>query len=76
MIASPRNRLAWLIGGLLLPLLGPFAKPAYALAPGAVSITMTTDPLLVSDSNNCSGGAGPHAAYVGFRLKFPFDKSP
>jgi uncharacterized repeat protein (TIGR01451 family) len=41
---------------------------ALALSPGQVSVTMTTDPLLVSDSNNCAGGAGPRAAYVGFRI--------
>jgi uncharacterized repeat protein (TIGR01451 family) len=32
------------------------------------SITMVTDPLLVSDSNGCSTGAGPRAAYVGFKV--------
>jgi hypothetical protein len=50
----------------LSPLLRP-AESAYALSPGAVSITMTTDPFLVLDSNSpCV--QGPNAAYVGFRI--------
>jgi uncharacterized repeat protein (TIGR01451 family) len=50
----------------LSPLLRP-AGSAYALSPGAVSITMTTDPFLVLDSNSpCV--QGPNAAYVGFRV--------
>jgi uncharacterized repeat protein (TIGR01451 family) len=50
----------------LSPLLRP-AGSAYALSPGAVSITMTTDPLLVVDSNSpCV--QGPNAAYIGFRV--------
>ncbi len=46
----------------------PFLSLALALSPGQVSVTMVTDPFLVSDSNNCGGGAGPRAAYVGFRI--------
>ncbi|MDX2004680.1 MAG: hypothetical protein SFU83_05320 [Meiothermus sp.] len=50
---------------LLCALLG---SEALALSPGSITAVMTTDNLLTSDSNNCSGGAGPRAAYVGFRF--------
>jgi uncharacterized repeat protein (TIGR01451 family) len=55
-------QLVWLIGVVLT------GHPAYALSSGQVSVTMTTDSSLVSDSNACSTGAGPRAAYVGFRI--------
>src|SRR5690349_16524771 len=44
------------------------------LTAGQVSITLITGDngaglqKLISDSNNCTGGDGPHAAYIGFRV--------
>jgi uncharacterized repeat protein (TIGR01451 family) len=55
-------QLVWLIGVVLV------SHPAYALSSGQVSVTMTTDSALVSDSNACSTGVGPRAVYVGFRV--------
>lgn len=58
------------LGALVLLLVALLAHtPAvHAINPGDVTITMTTSPTFVSDSNNCSGGDGPHAAYIGFRI--------
>ena len=58
------------VAAFLLLIVGPLwlVPAAHAIAPGDVSIVMTTSPTFVSDSNNCSGGDGPHAAYVGFKV--------
>lgn len=42
--------------------------PARALTTGDLTITLTTSPSLVVDSNSCGTQTGPLAAYVGFRI--------
>jgi uncharacterized repeat protein (TIGR01451 family) len=44
------------------------AAPAWGLSSGQVSIRLASGPKFVSDSNNCSGGDGPHAAYVAYAI--------
>ncbi|GAB4147091.1 MAG: hypothetical protein OHK0017_08390 [Patescibacteria group bacterium] len=56
-----------LIAGTFL-LIDQNPQPAYALSPGDASITMTSNPLLVADSNSCGTTTGPNAAYVAFRI--------
>ena len=58
--------LAIILSLMMVGLLPPPA--ALALTASQIQIRMMTDPLLVSDSNGCSGGAGPQAAYVGFKV--------
>lgn len=68
-----RNIRWWLIA-LLISFLGGWSTPIkyseaaeILMRPQAITITMTTDPLLVLDSNSpCV--QGPNAAYVGFQI--------
>ena len=60
--------LALLISGLMTVLFSQSFQVALALGPGDVTILLTSGNQLVSDSNNCSGGDGPHAAYVAFQV--------
>lgn len=55
-----------LLAVLLIDLIHP--PVVNALSAGQVSIALVSGPWFVNDSNTCSGGAGPHAAYVVFRV--------
>ncbi len=58
----------WLI--FCLVFVGLLPPPsAQALTASQFRIRMVTDPLLISDSNGCSSGDGPQAAYVGFKIE-------
>ena len=69
------NRQVWLAKKLLIgaffAFCCAFASPVFGVVPADVSITLTTGDsatdtqALIVDSNNCAGGDGPHAAYVG-----------
>ncbi len=45
-----------------------FSTKSGTLTAGQISITRTSDYLLAVDSNNCTGGDGPRAAYIAFRI--------
>ena len=61
-----RSRLALFVTLAALAGVLASAPRSWALGGGDVSVTMTTDPLLVFDTNVCA--TGPNAAYVVFRI--------